>query len=215
MEVKGDLVVKRTLASHRSNQSFSAEALTAQRDLTANDCYWFRITNASTQHVVLPTTDDILLGWKVVIDVPTTSGASVDVRTYGESPTLLKNILAGRAYEFTLVDATDTAGTWQINFLEEADRFAASRYVATIANALSAPAPSAAWSAASSGYYTITITAATHGAGTSPKVQVFELSGTDYIEIFPDQVKVLANGNVTVRVAQTPDCRFEGKVVIM
>jgi hypothetical protein len=210
MEVKGDLIVKRTLASHRSNQSFNTEALTTQRVLTANDYYWLRITNASTQNVVLPTTADIPLGWKVVIDVPTASGASVNVKSFHSStPVLVKNILAGRAYEFTLVDKSDTAGVWQINFLEEADMVAASRYVKTIADALDA------WGTAGGGYYSITIEATIHGSGTSPKVQVFETSGSDYIEIFPDQVKVLANGDVTVRVAETPDCRFVGKVVIM
>jgi hypothetical protein len=66
---------------------------------------------------------------------------------------------------------------------------------------------------ASGGNYILTITAATHGLGTSPGVEVFELVGSDYVVII-SSILVNTSGDVTISVNQTPDARFNGKVVI-
>lgn len=61
--------------------------------------------------------------------------------------------------------------------------------------------------------YTLTIPAATHGLGVSPGVEVFELVGSDYQSIIT-LVSINPSGDVTILVNQTPDNRFNGKVVI-
>ena len=60
----------------------------------------------------------------------------------------------------------------------------------------------------------MTITEATHGRGISPQVDLFEESGSDFVEVHAD-LKVLANGNVEITVPETPDCRFAGKAVFV
>lgn len=69
------------------------------------------------------------------------------------------------------------------------------------------------WSGPSLGEYTITILATTHDRGTSPMVQVFEKVGSDFEEI-EIAVEVTAIGDVILKVTETPDLRFEGKVLI-
>jgi hypothetical protein len=72
---------------------------------------------------------------------------------------------------------------------------------------------SADWGAASGGNYSITIAQLTHGKGVSPKVQVFELVGATYELVYLNTI-VSAAGNVTISVNETPDLRFEGKIII-
>jgi hypothetical protein len=69
------------------------------------------------------------------------------------------------------------------------------------------------WTAASP-EYTRTILAATHGRGTSPNVQVFELISGSYEQI---NVNVVVNGSgdVTLKVTETPNNRFVGLVIII
>jgi len=61
--------------------------------------------------------------------------------------------------------------------------------------------------------YEIEIAQSTHNRGTSPQVQVFEKVLTDYVEVVVD-ILVKSNGNIVIKVSQTPDLRFEGRVVI-
>lgn len=70
------------------------------------------------------------------------------------------------------------------------------------------------WGAASGGFYTITVLAATHGQGSQPSVELFELSGSDYLTVFADEVKIASNGDVSFRVPDVPNARFAGKVKI-
>lgn len=71
------------------------------------------------------------------------------------------------------------------------------------------------WGSAVGGYYTITILASIHGKGTSPGVQVF-LSNTGNYELAEvDLVSVNGSGDVTIRVLEIPDLRFNGRVVIL
>lgn len=62
--------------------------------------------------------------------------------------------------------------------------------------------------------YTRTILAATHGRGTSPNVQIFELISGSYEQI---NVNVVVNGSgdVTLKVTETPNNRFTGLVLII
>lgn len=70
------------------------------------------------------------------------------------------------------------------------------------------------WGSPSGGYYSITITAGTHGKGTSPVVQVFELISGSFEDIGTDII-VNSSGDVSVRVTSVPDNRFAGKIIIV
>ena len=69
------------------------------------------------------------------------------------------------------------------------------------------------WSGPSGGEYSISISEVVHGQGASPQVQVFEKNGTDYEEVVVF-ITVNASGDVTIKVPDTPDLRFEGKLII-
>lgn len=65
-----------------------------------------------------------------------------------------------------------------------------------------------------SGKYQIQINEATHQRGINPVVQVFEFDGVNYSEVTVDEVLVSNAGLVTVKVLQSPDLRFQGKLII-
>lgn len=70
------------------------------------------------------------------------------------------------------------------------------------------------WGAASGGFYSITILAATHGKGTNPIIQVYELNGADY-ELVELSVSINSGtGDIRIAVSEVPDNRFEGKIII-
>lgn len=73
----------------------------------------------------------------------------------------------------------------------------------------------ASWGSAVSGYYYITVTQGTHDKGLSPGVQIFEEDGSDYVLVNVDEIKVMANGDVAIRVPETPDLRFDGRLIII
>lgn len=210
MDRYGDFKVGRTIeADRRVDSGFTAETLTTKKDLDRHSYQWLRITNASTQDVVLPDALTLSNGWQQTIDVPGESGASVNVKTFhAVTPVLLRNIIAGRAYEFTLVDNATDAGVWHVNFLEEADSIPAERYVFTFDATTD-------WGTSAGGYYTITVTAVTHTRGTNPIVVCKVKSGSDYSIASPDRTMILANGNIQIRVPETPNLRFEGQLVII
>lgn len=210
MDRYGDYQVGRTIiAGRRVDSGFSAETLSAIRELTRHDYQWLRFSNASTQDAVLPDATTLENGWQVVVDVPDTSAASVNVKTYhATTPVLLRNIIPGRAYAFTLVDNGTAAGVWHVNFLEEADTIPTERYIETF-NATTD------WSAASGGYHTITVSEATHGRGSNPKVTIRALSGTDYIDVMPDRILIESDGDTKIRVPEVPDLRFAGRAIFV
>jgi len=72
------------------------------------------------------------------------------------------------------------------------------------------------WGAASGGIYTITITAGTHGKGTSPKeVTIYEDDGTNWIPAPGVIAKInKTTGDISFEVSETPDDRFAGRIVI-
>jgi len=63
------------------------------------------------------------------------------------------------------------------------------------------------------GFYEHTVSAATHGKGLNPEVQVYELNGAIYEMTIPS-ILVNASGDVTIQINQTPDLRFTGKLII-
>ena len=70
------------------------------------------------------------------------------------------------------------------------------------------------WGTAAGGLYTLTITAGTHGKGTSPAVRIEEGSGADWIHTLVDQEIVRSTGNVELKISDSPDARFAGRVLI-
>jgi hypothetical protein len=97
-------------------------------------------------------------------------------------------------------DATEKAFWTQLT--------ATSVFESTIADATTA------WGAAAGGYYTITITAATHGIATPKIMQVYETDGTDFELVQSDRQRILGIGDIDIRVIETPDGRFAGRVEI-
>lgn len=74
---------------------------------------------------------------------------------------------------------------------------------------------SGAWSGPTSGYYTYTVLASNHGKGTAPGVQVYLEDAGSYDQVEVDRVRVNPAGDVEIRVNETPDLRFTGKVIIL
>lgn len=66
----------------------------------------------------------------------------------------------------------------------------------------------------SGGLYTLSVLAATHAKGVSPLVQVFEEDTGKYIQVGIAVEIDSGNGNITLSVSQSPDLRFNGKIVI-
>jgi len=50
--------------------------------------------------------------------------------------------------------------------------------------------------------------------GINPGIKVEIEDGSDYDIIRCDQIKILANGDVALRVIETPDGRFAGRITI-
>lgn len=206
MDRRGDLRVGRTIiADRRVDAGASAQTLSAQKDLDRHSHAWLRLSNATTQDVILPDATDLPLGWSVVVDVPSASTAPVKVKKHGGAA--LKSIEQGRAYKFTCVDIGSAAGVWYINFLEEADLIPTERYVEAFDN-------DEDWTDATP-YWTITVNETDHGRGTKPTVQVFQKESSDYIQVSPDRILVDASGNVTMRVPTDPNLRFEGEMIFI
>lgn len=79
-------------------------------------------------------------------------------------------------------------------------------YVATFNNPIS-------WGSPSGGNYTLTVPVATHGKGQNPIVQILELSGSNYVVVAMSHV-IDSSGNISIQVSETPDLRFNGKIII-
>lgn len=70
------------------------------------------------------------------------------------------------------------------------------------------------WGSASGGYYTITITEATHSKGTKPLMLIMEQNGLNFNKIEVDLITITPAGDVSFRVPEVPDLRFAGKIFI-
>lgn len=124
--------------------------------------------------------------------------------------------MATREYRFIVGPETDTlptAGTptvaADVLTLGFADtRYSGARHVSTF-NATTD------WGSPAGGYYSITVTAATHGKGTTPQIQEYVLTGSDYVRTQAETSKFDASGNITLMVPQVPDSRFAGKLIVL
>lgn len=205
MKIKGDLQVCRTInAARRVNQGLEAETISAAKDLGMHSAFWQRLSASSTEDVNLPDATTLSNGWQIVVE----ASGSASLTLKDNSGTSLKTINSNEAYKITLLDNSTASGVWHINYLEDAGSIAATRYVSTFD-------ATSDWGTASNGYYNIALAESTHGRGTSPIIQVFEEDGSDFFEVYLDEKKILANGDLEMYVIDDPDCRFAGKVVLI
>lgn len=204
--IKGDLSVLRSIqAGRRANQTAFGQALIGTLTLDKDAYAWYNLTAAAPQDVVLPSATTLVAGWSIVINnIDTTNAITVKDASSGT----VKAVIAGRAYRFTAIDVSDAAGDWHIDFLEEADLLPAERYT-TGFNATTD------WGSPVGGYYTWTLLQSTHLMGTNPNFIIEEVDGSDFNEVRCDQAKVLANGDIALRVTQTPDGRFAGRITVL
>lgn len=71
------------------------------------------------------------------------------------------------------------------------------------------------WGSAGGGFYTLTVTAATHGKSVPSMVRVQEDDGTYYNVTDADTIRInKTTGDVNVLVTDTPNGRFAGRIVI-
>ena len=208
MQIKGDLTVRRTLiADRRVDNGLRASVITGTEALTRHSAYWQSLSAAAPQDCTLPdaTTLPGTSSWTVVVYASGAETITVKNNSTGDT---IKAVAPGEAYQFVLLDNSDADGTWHVVKLDDPGEVVASRYTST-------HDATTDWGSAAGGYYTITITAATHGRGTSPNAEFYETDGTDQIAVMPDRVLVAANGDVSFRVPEDPDLRYAGKVVII
>jgi hypothetical protein len=204
-QFKGDIDVCRTgVFARRADEGLRSETITGAEALERHSAAWQRLSAAANQNVILPDATTLPNGWKITIE--SSGAAQLQVQTNDTAN--LQAIASGNAYEFTLLDNGSAAGNWYPNLLESASIAPSQRYTESFDATTS-------WGSAVGGFYTITVTEATHGRGTSPIVQIYEESGSDFIEVGLDELKTLANGDVEFRVPEDPDCRFAGRVVLV
>jgi hypothetical protein len=203
--LKGNLTVKSVItAGRRCNQGAADRSITGADVIVVNDEAWLNYTSDGAYNITLPDANTLPLGWTVVINNKSAFTLTVKDGAAGT----VKAISAVRAYRFTATNIDDAEGEWFVDYLEEADLLPAERYSSSF-NATTD------WGVAVAGYYTISITAATHGMGTQPLVIVGELNGSDFDGVILDNMKILANGDIAMRVVELPDSRFAGRITIL
>lgn len=204
----GDLTIGRTAKARSFKFGLSEETLTTTRNIDINDYQYLRLSCATNQDVVLPDAQTLESGWNRTFDIASDSVGSILIKTYDAvTPVLLKTLASGKSIKVTLISGATAAGIWKVEVISETETSAADRYVSGFT-------ATTEWGTAAGGYYTITVTAATHGIGSNPVVSVQQLTGSDYLVVDVDELKIFANGNVSIKVPETPDLRFAGRVVI-
>lgn len=116
---------------------------------------------------------------------------------------------------FTGIPAAPTAAGGTNTTQIATTAFVTSAAAAAIAKYTSTFDATTSWGSASGGVYTITIAAGTHGKGTSPLVMVQEAASSDWVTVIPEDVIVRSTGNVEIKVSETPNGRFAGRVIIL
>jgi hypothetical protein len=71
------------------------------------------------------------------------------------------------------------------------------------------------WGSPSGGFYTISVSAASHGKGATPMIGIYELVAAQYQLVTVDQAQMDGSGNISFRVTDSPDLRFAGLVLII
>lgn len=70
------------------------------------------------------------------------------------------------------------------------------------------------WGSPSAGFYEISIAQSTHGKSVTPLVQLYEVVGSNFEQV-EAEIEINASGDVTIKVTESIDSRFAGKVVIL
>lgn len=205
---KGDLVIEGLVSGRRFDESVLAQTITAQYNVSKRAQGHLLLSAASVQDVVLPDATTLVNGFQVSITA--TGAAGLSVKTYhATTPVLLKTIDASRRYKFILVDNATAAGVWQAELKHDLETVAADRFTQAFNSTTD-------WGSPSGGYYSITITAATHGKGLNPIFEILENTGSNMVKVDVDEASFAsATGDITARVPDVPDCRFAGKFVII
>lgn len=216
MEIKGDLLAKRTVqAERRVDAAMSAETLSGNRTVIRHDYAYLNLDpNGTNRDVTLPDATTLPLGWKIGVRH---SGSANSLVVKNNAGTTLKSFVAPAStydsifYEFILVANGTAAGSWQVVELGDPAEIAASRFVVTFV--------SGDWSAPSGGYRTLSssqaagLAASAHGRGANPSMIVQELSGSDYDVVLVDRVRTDSSGNVELRVVD--GAQFGGRVILV
>ena len=217
-ELIGDTRASRTLSvGRRLNIPMIAETLAATKALDKDIEAWlkYNMGGVADHDVVLPNATllskefaGLIGGWEVVIhNVDATK--NILVKTYhATTPILLKTVAPGRAYSFRLTDNTTAAGEWHSNFLEEADGLVAPKFT-LVFNATTD------WGAAAGGFYTQTIGQSTHTRGAGAVALVEKLDGADYRKISVPCEQVTSSKDIFMKVPESPDSRFAGRIIII
>lgn len=207
-KIYGDLDVKRSIFGEvRTDRGLRAATITTAETLNVNSYSWQKLTNAtSALDVNLPDATTLKLGWAVVVENPVASTFNLVVKDAAAGT--IKTITPGHAFEFTVQSIGAAAGVWHVASMDDISTVSASRYSQDF-NATSD------WGAAAGGYYTITITGATHTRGNNPVATVFETVGSVESKVGLDLSYDNTNGNVSIAVPDVPDCRFAGRILII
>jgi len=210
--IRGSLsVLKKLTVGTRVNEPVKTQTISSDLQLTADSVKVQRIDASVAVSVILPDATSLPEGWAVEIEV--IGSATVTIKTYhATTPVTLRTAITGQSYYLRLGDnnsGADAAGDWFVNLLEEADKMASERFVLTH-NATTD------WGTASGGRYSISVPAATHGRGTHVAVAGFYMdSGSDVVEVIPDEVVIDSSGNVTFYVTEQPEGRYAGKAILI
>ncbi len=148
------------------------------------------------------------LGTGVATFLATPSSANLAAALTDESGTATVAFTGSPAFTGTPTAPTASTGT-------NTTQVATTAFVAsTVAKYSSTFNATTSWGSASGGFYTITIAAGTHNKGTAPAVRVEEGSGADWIRALVDQEIVRSTGDVEIKVSDSPDGRFAGRILI-
>lgn len=214
VEVKGDLIVKRSLDARRMDNALSNETLAAARVVSKTDYKYLNLDpDGANRNVDLPDATTLTVGWSVIIRH---SGSANNLVVRNNAAATIKTIsmpiatAEERMYEFVLLTNGTAAGTWHVVEMGDPAVVVASRSVVTFT--------SGDW-VTSGAYKILTGTeiagflAANHGRGTSPSVLVQELSGSDFDRVILDRERVLASGDIELRVLSGSE--FNGRIVLV
>lgn len=73
-----------------------------------------------------------------------------------------------------------------------------------------------AWGTASSGFYTRTILASTHGKGVDPLVYGYDFTGGSVVRsLLFDRIEINSSGDITIFAPESPDGRIQAKIVVL
>jgi hypothetical protein len=70
------------------------------------------------------------------------------------------------------------------------------------------------WSGPVSSEYTLSIPESTHGKGSNPTITLYEYNGSEY-ELVDAFIQINTNGDIAIKVPETIDSRFDGKLIIL